>query len=63
MTGLDESGHLSSSSQIADIMGSFTSGFEVSDGITISGSSTSTGSFTIVGTDSTTYEVTNTSYW
>ena len=62
MTGLDESGHLSSSSQIAaDISGSFTSGFEVSDGITISGSSTSTGSFTIVGTDSTTYEVTNTS--
>ena len=50
MTGLDQSGHLSSSAQLAtDISGSFTSGFEASEPITISGSSTSTGSFAILG--------------
>ena len=50
MTGLDQSGHLSSSAQLAaDVSGSFISGFEVSEAITISGSSTSTGSFAILG--------------
>jgi len=62
MTGLDQSGHLSSSSQIAaDISGSFLSGFEASEAITISGSSTSTGSFTILGVGSTKYVVSDVS--